>query len=842
MTGAPRATHGFTLIELAVVLMIVGLMVGGALYGIEAYRSQSQQMTTHTHLRRVEAAITTYVAYRGRLPRPAAIEDTAAEGTLDGTSNDATLGFLPWETLGLSRLEAHDGWNRHLRYAVFNLQAEDDEPLRCNGFNKEDGLFLQNADGEPDTDENVSYVVWSVGADGVDQTDQTGTSARTFAQEGSGGLYDDLVAGRSAAQVLIDSGCRVQTEYGETEPEGGEPGRQGPPGGMISFNDRSLKRYWGGAYEGFNTTETNLNNGHRTYEPTVEDNTMKFGDAPDWTKWQNGSFRSCVWPTYHLRLEDSDIRMYMEVAFKTDPGDVFGHGMVATLLPWEMATRTAYFGTTNRCGEEGPYLGFASKSESSNWALTPASDFADSTPSANSDIKQRAAFGAELDIERTSGTVNGRRFYDPDGPDHAAIILHNTWHDEDGQHGPANPDCDSGDASCLLPQDGSNDEEHWLEQGLSAWAAVRVEVLDGPTEACPLADYDDDGTADAPVEVRTMIWPADVACAADCTDVSNAYASLLAKAGTTDSDMRVASRCLAKPTRRVEMGQGWEVSTWSMLKPGFTVSLPMDETVRSDIWVRDFVASSGTGWETRPAAAATAVSVDFRPTLIDEESEFDWSILEDAGAPKDGSGIWTGTSWLSFPNLGVDVTGWRGELTLAFRENEQPVGWGLKGIGGSDIDWWPPPLIDNVANALDRPEEGQREEILFTFDQTYHQARVAFTEFTGNERAIVKLYQASDPDGPVRMATIEACDQRKSDVYLTLTPDTAGFQFDTIAIQPDPQPNKTPSSFHVWRVRGCGASAGAACTQEAPSSRYYWPGSCSVTATATAPPPTPDPP
>ena len=134
-----RSQHGFTLIELAVVTAIIGLLVAGAVTGIGALRINAKLKETERVLAHVELLLGTFVARNGRLPCPAdpdlAPDDASyAREALDGagTACAAALqvagtgvfrGTLPSSALGAPPRELVDGWGHQHFYLVVGSAA-----------------------------------------------------------------------------------------------------------------------------------------------------------------------------------------------------------------------------------------------------------------------------------------------------------------------------------------------------------------------------------------------------------------------------------------------------------------------------------------------------------------------------------------------------------------------------------------------------------------------------------------------------------------------------------------------------------------------------------------------
>jgi type II secretory pathway pseudopilin PulG len=104
---------GFTLVELAVVMFVVALLVGGLLMPLSAQNELRQREDTHKLIADARDALMGYAASTGRVPCPA-LTALAGESPAGGHCAQQS-GFLPALTLGVP---AVDPWGRSLRYAV----------------------------------------------------------------------------------------------------------------------------------------------------------------------------------------------------------------------------------------------------------------------------------------------------------------------------------------------------------------------------------------------------------------------------------------------------------------------------------------------------------------------------------------------------------------------------------------------------------------------------------------------------------------------------------------------------------------------------------------------------
>lgn len=115
--------RGFTLVELAVVLVIIALLSGGLMMTLTAQMDSVAISETRHRLNDARDALLGYAAAYGRLPCPAAPGATGVERPAGGGPCDNSWdGLLPAITLGLNPTDengyALDGWGNPIRYAV----------------------------------------------------------------------------------------------------------------------------------------------------------------------------------------------------------------------------------------------------------------------------------------------------------------------------------------------------------------------------------------------------------------------------------------------------------------------------------------------------------------------------------------------------------------------------------------------------------------------------------------------------------------------------------------------------------------------------------------------------
>jgi type II secretory pathway pseudopilin PulG len=115
---------GFTLMELAIVLFIIALLIGGLLMPLSSQVDLRNASDTQKNLAEIRDALVGYAAANGRLPCPATSASNGLEAPLGGGACTACLPdcFLPAATLGVSPTDNQgysvDAWRQRIRYAV----------------------------------------------------------------------------------------------------------------------------------------------------------------------------------------------------------------------------------------------------------------------------------------------------------------------------------------------------------------------------------------------------------------------------------------------------------------------------------------------------------------------------------------------------------------------------------------------------------------------------------------------------------------------------------------------------------------------------------------------------
>jgi prepilin-type N-terminal cleavage/methylation domain-containing protein len=163
---------GFTLLEIAVVLLIIGLLAGGLLGPLSSQIKQRKIEETQKLLEQHRDALLGYAATRGYLPCPA-ISATDGNEAIRNASGvcPAISGYLPWVVLGTPKA---DSWDRLFRYMVTPAFSNANKP----NFGSIGGLTIRSTGLLPANNiaANIPVAIISHGANGRGATLENGTT------------------------------------------------------------------------------------------------------------------------------------------------------------------------------------------------------------------------------------------------------------------------------------------------------------------------------------------------------------------------------------------------------------------------------------------------------------------------------------------------------------------------------------------------------------------------------------------------------------------------------------------------------------------------------------------
>lgn len=148
-----RRHGGFTLVELAVVLAIIAMLLGGLVVTLSAQVDLQRIIETRATLENIREALMGFAAANGRLPCPASSTSSGQEAFSAGgnATNGNCLnfynGFFPAAALGITPTDtsgfALDGWGNRIRYATAYPTING----VSNPFTRQDGM--KNAGMQP---------------------------------------------------------------------------------------------------------------------------------------------------------------------------------------------------------------------------------------------------------------------------------------------------------------------------------------------------------------------------------------------------------------------------------------------------------------------------------------------------------------------------------------------------------------------------------------------------------------------------------------------------------------------------------------------------------------------
>jgi prepilin-type N-terminal cleavage/methylation domain-containing protein len=164
-----RRPHGFTLVELAVVLAIFGLLLGIMVIPLGTQVDQQRYAEAQRQLNAVHEALLGFAIANGRLPcpaNPAVASGVAGAGTENkpGAACAVGEGVLPWATLGVPEL---DPWGLRLTYRVALNFADDPGAGMQASFLITDAGNIVITDGAVNIAAGIPAVVVSHGKNGL---------------------------------------------------------------------------------------------------------------------------------------------------------------------------------------------------------------------------------------------------------------------------------------------------------------------------------------------------------------------------------------------------------------------------------------------------------------------------------------------------------------------------------------------------------------------------------------------------------------------------------------------------------------------------------------------------
>lgn len=126
---------GFSLVELSVVLVVIGLLMGGAVSLVSPYVDSYRYTSTQQKMEKIADALSLYAQKNNDLPCPARLSPSTEPfgfprgSGADGTNMDATCrlsvsnwtveqGIVPFKLLGLEESQVKDSYGNYISYKI----------------------------------------------------------------------------------------------------------------------------------------------------------------------------------------------------------------------------------------------------------------------------------------------------------------------------------------------------------------------------------------------------------------------------------------------------------------------------------------------------------------------------------------------------------------------------------------------------------------------------------------------------------------------------------------------------------------------------------------------------
>lgn len=188
---------GFTLIEMAVVLAIIALVLGGGLANFVAYTEQKGLKNAQARLQHVQQTLIEYGQIYGRLPCPADItgaQDNANFALESGdpgecepanfqysTDDDVVAGLIPVRDIGLEDDMAFDSWGNRVLYMI-DRRFTNIAGLTQHGPNSQGKIIVQ-IQGSTTNTANAAFALLSYGANRHGAYGRGGGTIRTSGRD-----------------------------------------------------------------------------------------------------------------------------------------------------------------------------------------------------------------------------------------------------------------------------------------------------------------------------------------------------------------------------------------------------------------------------------------------------------------------------------------------------------------------------------------------------------------------------------------------------------------------------------------------------------------------------------
>jgi len=195
---------GFTLLEVAIALLVLTLLLGSLAPPLAARWEQQRWRQTQDQLQEIRGALLAYAVLHGRLPCPSREPNpaSAAYGLEDCAAPETAEGYLPWRALGVRetdpwgapRRRGNAPWHGYWRYRA---DRRFTTPLSLDSAVSSGGIAVTDAAGRRLSASTLppAAFVYSTGPnrrpDGHNASYEAGNAARYQAGDPAAG-FDDI--------------------------------------------------------------------------------------------------------------------------------------------------------------------------------------------------------------------------------------------------------------------------------------------------------------------------------------------------------------------------------------------------------------------------------------------------------------------------------------------------------------------------------------------------------------------------------------------------------------------------------------------------------------------------
>ena len=220
MKDVKHCQTGFSLVEMAIVLAIVALLLGGLLPTISGQIEQQRRNETRKQMDEIKEALIGYAIINGTFPCPTTATDPASAnyGIADAacSANAAAEGYLPWKTLGVSetdawgskRSSAASPWTGYWRYRVDRNFSNTSTPFTLSTGFSTDALSIvdNNNNTITSTTERPIAIVFSTGpnviADGQNASSSYEATSGIYQSDAPSPTFNDILIWISRPQLF----------------------------------------------------------------------------------------------------------------------------------------------------------------------------------------------------------------------------------------------------------------------------------------------------------------------------------------------------------------------------------------------------------------------------------------------------------------------------------------------------------------------------------------------------------------------------------------------------------------------------------------------------------------